>query len=300
MSAKKHDSEVYFSGRMKSYPGGYYEIMSCSKPLFRRPGWERRKGKYELREELIDEELARLGWLDDQPPEARREPDPEAARANLARAARRAATAVRDYALANDFRWFVTLTLDREKIDRYDVGEVTRKLNRWLSNLVQRDGLRYVLVAERHKDGAVHFHGLVNDVPGFVSSGTWNVPGHKKPIRPRSQRQAVLWAEAGAEEGYHEVFNWHKWPYGFSTGIELYGSYERAVGYVTKYIRKQTEGPEARKVGGRWYYSGGALRKPEVELVQLDTRWMQENCPDAHFFDVPEVGATFGIYRGRR
>jgi hypothetical protein len=298
-SASKHDSDVWFSGRMKRFPGSSdYELLVCSRPLFRRPGWERVKGKYELREDEIDRQLDLLGWTDgEKSPERPAEADPERARDNLLRAARRAAAAVRDYAMSNDFKWFVTLTLDADKVDRYDPVEVTRRLNRWLSNLVQRQGLKYVLVAERHKDGAIHFHGLVNDVPGFISSGTWIVPGHKKPIKARSAKQAREWAEKGDEAGYHEVFNWERWPLGFSTGIRLYGDYHAAVGYVCKYIKKQTSG-SAPKVGGRWYYSGGGLRKPSIEYIQLDVEWMRENCPGAFFFPVESVRAEFGVYYG--
>lgn len=64
---------------------------------------------------------------------------------------------MRRLALANDFRWFVTLTLAPDKVDRYDAGEVVRKLSQWCNNQVKRRGLKYVLVPERHKDGALHF-----------------------------------------------------------------------------------------------------------------------------------------------
>ena len=94
-----------------------------------------------------------------------------ASEASADRARRRAATKVRDLALSNRFRWFVTLTLDRERIDRYDVGVITKKLNQVMDNLVRRRGLAYVLVPERHKDGAVHFHGFFTDAVRAVESG---------------------------------------------------------------------------------------------------------------------------------
>ena len=73
---------------------------------------------------------------------------------------RRAASKLRDIALCNDFRYFVTLTLDPAKIDRHDMDALVRVLNRWADNRVRRHGLRYVLVPERHKDGAIHLHGF--------------------------------------------------------------------------------------------------------------------------------------------
>ena len=85
-----------------------------------------------------------------------------------------------------------TLTLDPARVNRYDVREVTRHLNHWLDNQVRRKGLAYVLVPERHKDGAIHFHGFFNDALEARDSGTVSLPGQKAPRRPRSARQRAL------------------------------------------------------------------------------------------------------------
>lgn len=160
--------------------------------------------------------------------------------ASLERAKRRARVAVRDLGLCNDFRFFVTLTLDASRIDRYDPREILRHLNRWLDNNVRRKGLKYVLVPEHHKDGAIHFHGFFNDALEAVDSG------HK-------------------DRHGHTVYNLPGWGWGFSTAIELYGERAAAVAYTCKYIAKAQE-----KIGGRWYYSGGDLRRPEVEWCDVD------------------------------
>ena len=156
------------------------------------------------------------------------------------RAKRRARAAVRDLGLCNDFTYFVTLTLDGARIDRYDPREVVRRLNRWLDNAVRRSGLKYVLVPEHHKDGAIHFHGFFNDALEAVDSG------HK-------------------DRGGHTVYNLPRWTWGFSTAIRLYGERAAAVAYTCKYINKAQE-----KIGGRWYYSGGDLRKPDVSWLDVD------------------------------
>lgn len=179
--------------------------------------------------ELSEFQLARL-----------EEQERRRAAASAERARRRARAAISDLARSNDFRWFVTLTLDRERIDRYDVREITRRVNHWLDNQVRRAGLKYVLVPEHHKDGAVHFHGLFNDALEARDSGHRDGEGHR-------------------------IFNLPAWSLGFTTAIELYGDRRRAIGYVCKYI-----GKEAVKVGGRWYYSGGDLQKPSVETLDAD------------------------------
>lgn len=204
--------------------------------------------------------------------------------ASVQRSVRRAKKAVQDLARSNDWAWFVTLTLDPEKVDRYDPDEVLKHLRHWLGNNVRRRGLRYVLVPEHHKDGAIHFHGLFNDALEAVDSGTMSVPGRKAPVKVRSaaHRQAL------EREGGHAVYNLPGWGWGFSTAIMLYGERDAAISYVCKYIGKEI-GTDVRgvsrethittgKIGGRWYYSGGDLKRPTVEWFDVDpSAW--ENVP---------------------
>lgn len=190
-----------------------------------------------LRQEAAYEAMERAAIQDDGPDEialAARQ------RASRERAQRRARIAVRDLGLSNDWAYFVTLTLDAKRIDRYDPVEVVKHLNHWLDNRVRRDGLAYVLVPEHHKDGAIHFHGFFNDALPVVDSGHHDAGGHT-------------------------VYNLPAWGWGFSTAIALYGERAAAVAYCCKYVAKQQE-----KIGGRWYYSGGKLRRPDVEWCDVD------------------------------
>lgn len=262
-------AEVTYTGRVKHYPDGGMEIMVCSKPIFRMGGWEERTEK------------------------GRRRKAGEPGCSGAARSVRRAKAAVRDIALCNPMAYFVTLTLDGSKIDRHDMQPITRKLNAWLSNQVQRRGLKYILVPERHKDGAVHFHGFFNDALPVTDSGTVVPPGGGKPRRPRSKAQRAEWLAAGGRV----VYNLPGWSLGFTTAMELYGDYSTAVSYVCKYIGKDmdTEGsPE--KIGGRWYYSGGDLAGPEVEYVNIDW-WDIVEEDGVYQFTVEEAGAAFAILR---
>ena len=198
---------------------------------------------------------------------------------------RRAAGRVRDLALCNDFRWFVTLTLDPAKIDRHDMEALTHVLNRWSDNRVRRKGLRYILVPERHKDGAIHLHGFFNDALPLVDSGTVSLPGGK-PRKPRSRKQREEWLSAGGKI----VYNIPDWSLGFSMALQLTGDYHAAVAYVCKYVRKQQE-----KIGGRWYYSGGKLQEPEVSYLDIGYREVEE-MEGSYTFSVP--GRGFAMYRG--
>lgn len=157
------------------------ELMACSAPVFKPSGWES------------------SGWhtpAPDASPNGYKKPKSSNACSNE-RAMRRARAQVRDLALCTPFRWFVTLTLDRARVDRYDMKEITRHLNHWLDNQVRRRGLSYVLVPERHRDGAIHFHGFFNDALEAADSGTLSLPGLQNPQEAQERPPAGRMAGPG-------------------------------------------------------------------------------------------------------
>ena len=161
--------EIQHNCCIKRYPDGGVEVIACEAAIFRERGWE-----------------AADKWAPEPRESASEAPD---VAANLARAKRRARTMVRDYARANAFQYFVTLTLDAARVsDRYDIDACTRDIRTTLDNLVRRKGLQYVLVPEEHKDGAIHYHGFINAALPLEDSGTLS-KGGRKPRKPRSARQ---------------------------------------------------------------------------------------------------------------
>lgn len=232
--------EIGHTARIKQYPGGSWELMAASEAIWRDAGWEAR------------ERCVRGGG---------RSPEAAEAAGGDSRSQRRARSALRDKALCTPMRYFVTLTLSPQLVaDRHDIGALVKLLRVWLDNRVRRKGLAYVLVPERHKDGALHLHGLITGGVDLRDSGTIKPAAGGKPRRPRSQRQREAWLADGGQIVYNVV----DWPYGFSTALELRGDYDAAVGYVCKYIGKDSE-----KIGGRWYFSGGALGAPVVTYCDV-------------------------------
>jgi hypothetical protein len=224
-----HYAKIY------KYPCGVMDIITSTSPDFRAQGWE------------DSEDYGKPGKAPKRKGEAERSGTDEAKAEDVERSMRRARAKVRRLALANDFRWFVTLTLDPAKIDRYDAGAVVKKMSQWCNNQVRRRGLRYILVPERHKDGALHFHGFFSDALEAVASGHRSKSGQP-------------------------IYNLPGWTLGFTAAIEVYGDYAGAVAYVCKYIGKQGDKP-----AGRWYYSGGALAEPEVVYADYSVRDLEED-----------------------
>lgn len=247
-SSVKHYAKAYF------YPCGVMDILASTDPIFGPKGWENA-------EDYSRPCSARLSVAKPS------RNTPQALAEDIERSMRRARAKVRRLALSNDFKYFVTLTLDPAKVDSHSGADVVKKLNSWASNAVQRYGLRYILVPERHKKGGIHFHGFFNDVFPVVDSGTIRVPWAKRPRKPKNAAERKEWLEAGGQI----VYNLPAWTLGFTTALELYGDYPAAVAYVCKYI-----GKDGTKPAGRWYYSGGELCEPRTEYFEMSPAELQE------------------------
>ncbi len=237
-----------------------YEMLVFDRPTFVPPGWERtgHSGKGKLHKYSV-EDLCNLS--EDELPgdsaESRR------------KSYNRARNKLFDLLMCTtSFDSFVTLTLDGEKIDRHDYNAVVKKLGVWLDNRVRRSGLVYALVPELHKDGAVHFHGLMNQAA-------------LKTERARSARSGRVMSDKAGRP----IFNVIDFPLGFTTLIPLSGENARtaAAKYCYKYITK-THG---EKVGGRYYLSGGNIGRP---------RYTYENA-DYGAIEAPEIVIGGGVVR---
>ena len=242
---RKNGREISHNTIYHMYPDGSFDMLCASAPIFREAGWE------------AAEDYGSAAELRSAPNP--REAGKKSEGADMERSMRRARAKLRRLALSNGFGYFVTLTLDPAKIDRYDGAVVTKALGRWCDNMVRRHGLRYILVPERHKDGAFHFHGF--------TAGT-----------------GLKVVDSGVKWDGRTVYNLPQWAYGFSTAQKLYGDYHAAVTYCTKYIGKQA----GERPLGRWYYSGGPLKEPRKVYADREFRDV-DIAVDGVEFSVPGV-----------
>lgn len=79
----------------------------------------------------------------------------------------RSRVAVEELAHCNPWDWFATFTLDPQKYDRNDLASFKKDFARWVRHRKEKQGMdiKYLIVPERHKDGAWHMHGLLAGVP---------------------------------------------------------------------------------------------------------------------------------------
>lgn len=82
---------------------------------------------------------------------------------NLSRAKAR----IIELAWCNQWDYFVTLTLDPVKYDRFNLKNFRTDLSQWLRNYGRKTNTKidYLLIPEKHKDGAWHMHGFIKGLP---------------------------------------------------------------------------------------------------------------------------------------
>lgn len=87
--------------------------------------------------------------------------DKESLRCSISRSRRK----IREYALCNDFEYFVTITINSEKADRFSLTQCQDLLKKKLYYFKSRnENFKYILITEKHLNGAFHFHGLMKGI----------------------------------------------------------------------------------------------------------------------------------------
>ena len=72
---------------------------------------------------------------------------------------------IRELSLCNNFQYFCTFTIDSQKCDRFSLDICQNKLKKILHKIkrINKD-FAYLIITEKHKNGAFHFHGLMKNI----------------------------------------------------------------------------------------------------------------------------------------
>lgn len=133
-----------------------------------------------------------------------------------------------------DWKYFVTFTFDPGKVDRYDYDDVVHKFGIWLKKFASAHDLVYIVIPEKHADGAYHFHGLFSGNLPVEFAGNFKKTG----------------------ETYHVA----GYNLGFTTALPV-KSVERVSKYITSYITKDLVA--VSKYRKRYWYSRSKIEVKE-------------------------------------
>ena len=178
----------------------------------------------------------------------------------------RARSKIRDYGFCNDWSLFVTLTLDPSKMDVFDLSALNRTLSQWFRDYRKKYGVnvKYLLIPEKHKSGAIHLHGFLLGLPVshlrlFHSSE--HLPYY---ILNQLSQGKLLYTWPAYEQKFGYVV------------VEPIRNKDRAVSYITKYVTKDLA-LAVSDLGAHLYYSSQGLAKA-TELKR--GRLTKEFIPD--------------------
>lgn len=152
---------------------------------------------------------------------------------------------------ANRWDWYVTLTLDPEKIDRTNYDACVAAVRKWFNNVKQRiaPGLRYIIIPELHKDGkSYHFHGLLADCDGLVFTDS--------KVRQKGKK----------------VYNLAQYNLGFTNCTKVTDT-RKVSAYITKYITKELQ---AHIKGKRRYLASNNCKRGDVTEYNVRPEEKQE------------------------
>ena len=157
-----HDKEcnVYTNYVVKDYGSFEKQILFKNNVKIRDYIEEDKDGKYDIsvyNDGLtdLDRFLKKLGLLYDYE---------DIRKYNIARSKRRSKSKVFNMAILNDWDYFITLTFSKDKVeDRYNLEDLKKRTLEYLKNQSKKHGIKYIIVPELHKDGALHWHGLIRD-----------------------------------------------------------------------------------------------------------------------------------------
>ena len=171
----------------------------------------------------------------------------------------RAKSVIREYASANPWEWFVTVTLDPAKVDRNTPEPLQNGLQQFNRYARRKTGepSAYVAVPEEHPNGwGFHGHALTH-CPETVLE-----PYEPKDynVLPFAIKRAYSRAKEAGRKIYHcpwmdEHLGWNLW--------EPVSDPDKIVNYIVKYITKAFEGRAAA--------GGGAAAKADGSTPQPDT-----------------------------
>lgn len=178
---------------------------------------------------------------------------------------------VLEYALCNEWKWFVTLTIDRQKEDRTNLAQYYKHFKDWCNYQREKTGkkLAYLLVPEKHKKDGWHLHGMFNsdwdDL--LVSFAELDQAGFRMPSGKRLPSGLI-------RNGYYDCPAYRK-RFGFCSFGVIRDPFHCAF-YVSKYITKSLA-LNSEFLGKRSFYPSQGLNK----AVSLGHVYVQTAALDA-------------------
>ena len=166
---------------------------------------------------------------------------------------RRTKNAIKELVICNDWEYFITLTLDQKKYDRYNLQKFNKDLSQYIRDLRKKyeTDIKYLLIPEQHNDGAWHMHGFLMGLP-------------KSELELFDKEQKLPYYILNKLEKGEEIYNWVGYQDKFGNcDVEPIRDKERVSSYVTKYVTKDLEN-SIQELNAKMYYCSRGLSRAKA------------------------------------
>lgn len=211
----------------------------------------------------------------------------------LQKSINRTKTKIADYVLCNNFTHFATLTFSPAKVkNRHDFGEMSALLKNWLKteqtnhDRKHNSKFKYLIVPERHKNGAWHFHALLENYQNacgdfYSSKNPFITVKEIKTAKRYANRKYLTRYTLGRSE------------------IAPIRDRTKMANYIKKYVTKELiTTPNAKR-----FWCSRNLSKPEIieNLVSTNTKIPQKFKTQTHdyheIYEIPTDSDYFQFLR---
>lgn len=166
---------------------------------------------------------------------------------------RRTKNAIKEIVLCNEWEYFITLTLDPKKYDRFNLSKFNKDLSQYIRDLRKRHevDIKYLLIPEQHKDGAWHMHGFI-----------MGLPNSELELFKRDER--LPYYILNKLDNGEEIYNWVGYQQKFGNcNVEPIRDKDKASSYVTKYVTKSLE-KSVEELNAKMYYCSRGLSRAQA------------------------------------
>lgn len=253
-----------YNVKLLTYPDLTKQVRVYHKPVFE-------KGDREKQEKEM--QIPELNPWNHEPMKTVREFDELERSLEVSR--KRTVDKIHSYVRSNTWEYFLTFTFSKDKVNRFDYEECSKKLSQWLKDMKKRycPNMCYLIVPERHKDGAYHFHGLFSNCEGMDIRDSG-----KKVIKKSGQGKNIRYKRTN-----EVIYLFGRYKLGWTTATVVKDS-QRAGRYILKYITKDLV---SNVKGKKRYWVSKNLETPEMET------WMVEDFDKRMFAMELETEASY-------
>ena len=172
----------------------------------------------------------------------------------------RSKSTIYELAVCNDWDFFCTFTIDKEKYDRYNLQAFYKDFTQKIRDLNKKYStkINYLLVPEKHKDGAWHLHGFISGLP-------------ERELREFNKNEYLPLYIIDKIINNNPVYSWitYEKKFGFCD-LEPVKDIYKASAYITKYVSKSLCETITELNAHTYYASKGLKRAEEITLGFLD------------------------------